>query len=273
MAWAKLHTDILGDRKLMRAAREGATGLHLLPWLIAFAKQADDDGRLTVGEEPANPVDIAETIPGVTPKMVGECLTSLTKIGVLVTDSDGKTLRLAAWERRSGTKPSDNPERIHARVKAHRERKSKEDNEAVTPRNALHHPRRNATEKKREREEQNRGDENPSPRKAAADTWVTPFADAWRSRFGGDLLIGKAVRPLAGLGATDPDARPEVLRRWGIYLAATTDGVYASAQKFAETYGQWEQPPPPKPNGNGNGNRPGIANRVFAKAEHALRDE
>jgi hypothetical protein len=146
MAWAKLDTDILCDPKLMRAARKGAKGLHLLPWLIAFAKEADDEGRLTVGGEPAEPEDIADLIPGVTPRMVAECIDSLSRIKVLV--PDGGALKLAAWERRSGAKPSDSKEAIRERVTAHRERKRNAVD--VTPGNALQVDDGNATEKRRE---------------------------------------------------------------------------------------------------------------------------
>lgn len=121
MAWAKLHTDILGDPKLMRAARKGAKGLQLTPWLIVFAKQANDGGRLTVGEDAAEPADIAVLIPGATARAVADCQASLMAIGVLVTDPDG-ALRFAQWERRSGAKSYDPPEKVKERVRQFRDR-------------------------------------------------------------------------------------------------------------------------------------------------------
>lgn len=113
MAWVKLHTDILGDPKLMRAARKGARGLELLPWVLAFAAAADDDGRLTVDGDAAEPEDIAHGIPGVLPTAVADCLASLTAIGVLAPDDDG-ALAFAAWQRRA-MKPSDTPDAARAR--------------------------------------------------------------------------------------------------------------------------------------------------------------
>lgn len=121
--WAKLHTDIIGDEKLMRAARKGARQLVLLPWLIAFAKKADDQGRLSVNGEPADPIDMASGFPGVTEKQVSQCISELENLGILV--RDGEFLRFGAWEKRSGhdrKKPSDSPERVKERVNRHRQR-------------------------------------------------------------------------------------------------------------------------------------------------------
>lgn len=122
--YAKLWTDILGDEKLMRAARKGAKHLVILPWLFAFAKKVDDNGRLTVDGEPAEPDDISALIPGVTPRQVAACFEELERIKVLVRDDDG-ALCLAAWEHRSGSgsKPSDAPESVADRVRKHRQRK------------------------------------------------------------------------------------------------------------------------------------------------------
>lgn len=124
MPWVKLHTDILGDTKLMRAARKGEKGLELLPWLFAFAGAAGDDGRLTVAGEPAEAIDIAAKIPGVKAAAVAECMFSAQRIGVLVDDGGG-VLRFAAWDHRAG-KPSDRPENVRERVQRHRDRKRAE---------------------------------------------------------------------------------------------------------------------------------------------------
>lgn len=120
--WAKLWVEILGDPKLMRAARKGAPGIELLPWFIAWAKRADDDGRLTVAGEPAELADYVDAIPNVTQKRVKEALASLIRIGVLVNDSGA--LRLTNWTRRQAVKPSDAPERVRERVNRHRERQA-----------------------------------------------------------------------------------------------------------------------------------------------------
>jgi hypothetical protein len=117
--YAKLWTDILDDPKLIRAARQGAKHLVYLPWLFAFAKRADDDGRLTVAGLPAEPVDIARSIPGGNVKHIAECLRWLVGIGVLVADDDG-ALRFAAWGRRNWMAPSDTPDQVRDRVAKHR---------------------------------------------------------------------------------------------------------------------------------------------------------
>ena len=119
MAWLKLHTDVLGDSKLMRAARKGAKNLALLPWLLAFAKEANDGGRLTVDGVPADPEDIAALIPGVRPKDVTTCCDSLISIRILTRDDDG-AYRFTNWQKRQQKPPSDAPERVRERVQKHR---------------------------------------------------------------------------------------------------------------------------------------------------------
>lgn len=94
MAWVKLHTDILGDRRLMEGAASGLRGLELLPWFMAFARRADDRGRLTVAGAPADPEDVASGIPGATPGRVAIATLSLLKIRAVQFDSDG-ALRIA----------------------------------------------------------------------------------------------------------------------------------------------------------------------------------
>lgn len=120
MAWAKLHTDVLGDVKLMRASRKGVRHLNLLPWFIAFAKLADDGGRLSVGGLPAEPDDIATLIPDCKPAHVSACLAGLSTIGVLDVDPDG-AYRFAQWSKRSESYPSDDPAAVRDRVKKHRQ--------------------------------------------------------------------------------------------------------------------------------------------------------
>jgi hypothetical protein len=77
--------------------------------------------------------------------------------------------------------------------------------------------------------------------KAAGETWITPYADAWKARFGGALPIERSVRPLALLRGEHGDG--EVLRRWKLYLADQERGKFATAQGFASTWGEWDQPP------------------------------
>lgn len=170
MAWAKLHTDIIGDEKLLRAARKGAKHLHWLPWLIAVAKRAEDGGRLTVGGEAADPEDIAPLIPGGTVKSIAGCLSELESIGVLCRDTDN-ALAFANWERRSGGKPSDDPDHIRDRVKRFREKKKRPD---VTLGNALHETRGNAIEVEVEVDAEVEREVEPD-----AERVTSAFADAW----------------------------------------------------------------------------------------------
>lgn len=145
--FVKLWTDILADPKLMRAARKGAKSLVLLPWLIVFAKQADDDGRLTVNGQSIEPDDIVNVVPGVNAKQVVDCLASLVSIGVLVKDE--AALRFANWEERSG-KPSDGAEAVNGRVRKHRTKKRAERADCNAPETRFS----NATEQEQEKEQE-----------------------------------------------------------------------------------------------------------------------
>ena len=189
MAWAKLHTDILGDPKLMRAARHGMAGLLLLPWLIVAAKHADDDGRLTVGGHAMEADDLVPMIPGATPAEVRIALANLTELGVLVAENG--VLRFAAWHPRQ-SKPSDSNEawrERQQRSRARRKTEAKHDtsepvtpplSENVTPRHASVMPRGHAIEVEAEVEEEERREEMPraGAREAAAATGLSPALTA-----------------------------------------------------------------------------------------------
>ena len=120
MPWAKIHTDILNDPKLMRAAAAGCKGLEFTPWLIVFAKLADDDGRLSIGGTRALPAELARGIPGASAGKLTACESSLISIGVLSEDTDG-VLYFTRYRVRQG-KPSDRPYATRERKKRQRDR-------------------------------------------------------------------------------------------------------------------------------------------------------
>jgi hypothetical protein len=124
--------------------------------LLAYAKRADDDGRLSVNGEPMEGEDLAQSIPGVFAEAVETCLRELEEIGVLVRDGDD-VLRFAAWERRAAGKPSDARSAIAERVRRSRQRaREKSAQAAVTPCNALLAAHGNATEREVELERRDR---------------------------------------------------------------------------------------------------------------------
>lgn len=187
--FVKLHTDILGDPKLLDAARRGAKHLALLPWLLAFAKRADDGGRLSINGRPADPRIIARDLPGVTVRKVVQALAELHAIGVISRDSDD-VFRFVSWEKRAETKPSDSKSAINLRVTAHRNRvrearNSNNANESVTPCNALQVPECNATEKEKEEEKEKENPPTPhvkpkrrAPRKPSRSAATPPAGSA-----------------------------------------------------------------------------------------------
>jgi hypothetical protein len=70
------------------------------------------------------------------------------------------------------------------------------------------------------------------------DTWITPYAEAWREQYQGEMSIGPATRPLSKL--RKDFGEEETLKRWRHYLAAT-EALYASPARFAATFGTWEK--------------------------------
>lgn len=229
MTWGKLHDDILADPKLMRAGRKGAMHLFVLPWLIAFAIKAADHGRLSVGEDPAEPEDIADQIPCVTAMQVAGALSELEAIGVLSEDPDGCP-RFTKWEDRQA-KPSSTKTAVLERVHKHRAKARKsvttERNtttalqgvtetasegvttpgaEAVTPCNATEKRR----EEKKEKKEKNPGAVAPRTRP----TWVTDGVALWTTLVGTIPLeqFGAALKPIVVLHGW-PAVRPD-LEKW-----------------------------------------------------------
>ena len=186
MAWVKLHTDILGDPKLMRATRKGARHLVLLPWIIAFAKHADDDGRLTVNSEPAEPDDIAQLIPGATRTQVKNCLEELKSIGVLV--EDGSVLTFSRWDVRAG-RASDSKDATRERKRQQRLRSKGHGDVTrdtpVTSRNG--HALEKEKEEEKEKEVEKRG---PPAAAVGRQNWVTELAEDWRRNRRGRPPIG-----------------------------------------------------------------------------------
>jgi hypothetical protein len=128
MDWVRLHTDTLDDRLLRRAARNGASQLHLIPWVWLFAGQADDGGRLTIDGVPADAADVADAIPGttVTADDVATLLADLEALPDasphrLVRDADG-AYRITGWDVRAGASRSETSEATRERKRAQRQR-------------------------------------------------------------------------------------------------------------------------------------------------------
>lgn len=70
-------------------------------------------------------------------------------------------------------------------------------------------------------------------------TWLSPFAKAWQSAYGGSPNFGELAKHLKPL--TDTHALGDVLDHWTRYLAAT-EARYASPARFAQTFGSWAKP-------------------------------
>lgn len=70
-------------------------------------------------------------------------------------------------------------------------------------------------------------------------TWLTPYFEAWKARFGGEPDCGILARYLKPVeDATDPATG---LARWNAYLTAT-EAQYVSPKRFSETHGAYAEP-------------------------------
>jgi hypothetical protein len=194
--WAKVFTDILGDPKLMRAARKGAKGLELTPWFITFAKSAADEGRLTVGGDPAEPADFVPLIPGQTLRSIACALKSLEVIGVLIRDTNHNCLRFAAWEIRQERAPSDSPEAVRERVRRHRERQRNARSNGVERNEGTVIPvtTSNEIEERRVTEEESRTEKNPPTAQRLRESLPEKYREDL------DLLLGRVPDQTAWVG-------------------------------------------------------------------------
>lgn len=247
MAWAKMHTDMLGDLKLRRAAKAGTRDLELLPWLILFAKQQDDDGRLSVGDHRATPQEIAELLPGVRPKRVEACENALVAMGILTPDYDG-VLRFTNWSARQG-KASDSKEAVAERVKRHRLRRQQRDGvvPAVTPKRGVTvtpKTRVTVTQEERRGEERREEDCAPLPGAPPAGNWpgtlaavLTQLGPVSPGKLGRDLkpfVDGLAPEQRALLGRA-----AECYVRWYRNLAPEKASYEKHPESFVKRAGYW----------------------------------
>lgn len=214
--WAKVSTDVLSDPKLMKAARSGAKNLEFLLWILVFAKKSDDNGRLSVGGKKAEVEDIADTIPtskALARRGVKRCLEALLYIGILAEEPDG-VLRFTRWDRRQYGKPSDTPERVTARVKAHRER-TKSGPPSNAPSNASGNTPRNTPDVDVEREKERDVDVDvernaPTPpdagaARAASNLPISPPAEADTRPLPGASVVIDLLKTQAGEHWTEID--------------------------------------------------------------------
>lgn len=239
MAWAKLHTDIFGDPKLMRAARDGAQHLVLLPWLIAFAKLADDHGRLSVGGKPAHEEDIAHGIPGCRTAHVKSCIAGLIDTGVLVRDDDG-VVRFVTWSRRNAKPPSADPEAVRGRVTRHRSKSrnapettlQETGNEDVTPLRIERNDGETSLPRARGEEKRGRGEEEESVRRLHDGS---ALLDRLPEEDRGEVAMFLLRRPspqawVSGVLAMLTGQHPPVVPPWSI-LRAVRDYVASGNDK------------------------------------------
>lgn len=100
-------------------------------------------------------------------------------------------------------------------------------------------PSQLAAPKDSERQERQK---EPKATRGARYPWLDPYNDIWKARYGGDMKHGRDAAAISQLEKAH--GRPEVLRRWALYIAAEPDGRYTVASTFASTWDQWGRPRP-----------------------------
>ena len=74
-------------------------------------------------------------------------------------------------------------------------------------------------------------------KKVLRETWLTPFGKVWEDAYGGEPPWGRLAAVLGFL--RDRHSNSEIWVRWRQYCKAT-EGQYASAERFKNTYGAWK---------------------------------
>lgn len=67
-------------------------------------------------------------------------------------------------------------------------------------------------------------------------TWMTPYWDDWKERFGGEPSAGSMARYLGPL--VQKHGAEDVRKAWRMFLVAQ-DAQYVNMARFAQTYGTW----------------------------------
>ena len=91
--------------------------------------------------------------------------------------------------------------------------------------------------------------EQPEPKKENAPgkpsqvTWMTPYAEIWNQKTGGEMQCAKFAKDLAAVRSKHGD--PEALRVWAKYLDVK-DLEFANAADFRSKFGSWDKEKPRK---------------------------
>lgn len=114
-------------------------------------------------------------------------------------------------------------------------------------------------------------EQEPSPRTAGAGkgktgrpTWLTPYGEVWREKFGGELPWGPAADALAPL--RKEWGEDETLRRWKNYIATAT-AQYVNPARFASTWNRWNHAADIAPR---NGAKPSAAEQMAASMQRVF---
>jgi phage replication O-like protein O len=72
----------------------------------------------------------------------------------------------------------------------------------------------------------------------ARETWMTPFADAWKLHHKGILRFGRWAKALSEL--VKEFGTEKTVVHFGNYIASEKNTAFLTPEKFSETFGQWE---------------------------------
>ena len=74
-------------------------------------------------------------------------------------------------------------------------------------------------------------------KKSIRETWLTPYGKVWEDAYGGEPPWGRLAATFGFL--RDRHSNTEILSRWRQYCKST-EGQFASAERFSQTYGSWK---------------------------------
>jgi hypothetical protein len=97
-AYCKLHVDIVGDRALVPAHRDGEQGTPLLPWFLNFSKLDNDYGRRHANGPRLTVKDFHLRAPWFSLGEIEASLAAFVSLGVLHGGEDG-VVKFVRWER------------------------------------------------------------------------------------------------------------------------------------------------------------------------------
>jgi len=237
MPWFRLYSEARNDAKLRNLADDE----HRV-WFNLLCLAGETDTR---GVIPIDGFVLAIEVAGGDEDLLVRTIDKLIKLRIIDRDADGHVF-FAHFQERQYDKPSDQPERVLARVKRHRQAKETPPTPEETPRNADVTPR-NAQEKNKSREEKKRIENTIPPNPPGGGDQPFDLLVAMCEEIGQDVSVLAesekkrqlaAGKVLATAGATEDDIKRMV--RWLSAQDWVIKGGGVDLKLIAGQHGKWQ---------------------------------